>query len=153
MSLLSTSDIIVWNMLSLQRGTVRRILWFLGGLKDTAGRVDKIQIWRARQGMRSQQSWGHHHHHCSSAGVLLWVWLQTGLDWVLQTLGRALAAAAVTLVSCGRSSLQHSPARHHTAPALLCTVSAIPPPIIIASKQGDQHSYSPNTTALVALDN
>ena len=39
-----------------------------------------------------------------------------------------------------------------------CSCSALhslshPPRIIIASKQGDQHSYSPNTTALVALDN
>ena len=40
MSLLSTSDIIVRNMLSLPRGTVRWILWFLGGLKDVHCRVD-----------------------------------------------------------------------------------------------------------------
>ena len=37
---------------------------------------------------------------------------------------------------------------HHTAP-LLCTVSAIPRNIIIASKQVDQHSYSPNTPGCI----
>ena len=37
---------------------------------------------------------------------------------------------------------------HHTAP-LLCTVSAIPRNIIIASEQVDQHSYAPNTTGCI----
>ena len=132
-------------MLSLPRGTVRRILRFLGRLKDVDCRVDTDM--ESRAGCEITGELG------SPSRSLQQCWsVVVGLAADRSRLSAADAGQS-TCCSCSdisqlRAEQPAALSSHHTAP-LLCTVSAIPRNIIIASKQVDQHSYSPNTPGCI----